>query len=92
MAPEYIGYPGLCRQMRANLCRMICLMTVSLSAFAHTPQDAIDALHISPAYDNDSTLFVIVQNNLLRSTNRGARWKQLVNGLDSPYVLSDIAI
>jgi hypothetical protein len=50
------------------------LMTVSVAAFAHTPQDAIDALHISPAYENDSTLFIIVQNNLLRSTNRGASW------------------
>lgn len=59
---------------------------------AHTPQDAIDALHMSPAYEDDSTVFVIVQNYLLRSTNRGASWKQLVSGLDSPYVLSDITL
>ena len=71
---------------------MIFLITACLRAFAHTPQDAIDALHISPAYDSDSTLFIIVQNNLLQSTNRGAGWKHLVSGLDSPHVLSDIAV
>ena len=68
------------------------LIGASLSAVAHTPQDAIDSLHISPDYEQDSTLFIIVQNNLLRSVNRGASWKQLVSGLDSPHVLSDIAV
>jgi len=68
------------------------LITASLPVLAHTPQDAIDALHTSPDFGNDSTLFIIVQNNLLRSTNRGASWKQLVSGLDSPHVLSDIEV
>ncbi len=59
---------------------------------AHTPHDAIDALDISPNYEEDRSLFIVVQNQLLRSTNRGATWKSLVAGLDSPYLLSDIAI
>ena len=92
MAPDRIGCLRFCRHAWANFWRMIYLITVSLPAFAHTPQDAIDALHISPAYDSDSTLFIVVQNSLLRSTNRGASWKQLVSGLDSPHVLSDIAV
>ena len=71
---------------------MLSLAGICVPAFAHTPQDAIDALHISPDYENDSTVFVIVQNYLIRSTNRGASFKQLVSGLDSQYVLSDISI
>lgn len=67
------------------------LLVFSSSAFAHTPHHAIDALQISPDYENDSTLFILVQNNLLRSVNRGATWKQLTNGLDSAYLLSDVA-
>jgi len=59
---------------------------------AHTPHDAIDAMDISPNYEEDLSLFIVVQNQLLRSTNRGATWKGLVTGLDSPYLLSDIAI
>lgn len=80
--------------------RYWCFVIVSLTGLAgvcspvlaHTPQDAIDVLHISPDYDNDSTVFVVVQNYLLRSTNRGASWKQLVSGLDSQHVFSDISV
>jgi photosystem II stability/assembly factor-like uncharacterized protein len=71
---------------------VLALLSICVSVSAHTPQDAIDALHISPDYANDSTVFVIVQNYLLRSTNRGASFKQLVSGLDSQYVFSDISI
>jgi len=70
----------------------VCLISASWSASAHTPQDAIDVLHISPDYGNDSTLFLVVQNYLLRSTNRGASSKQLASGLDSQHVYSDISI
>lgn len=69
-----------------------CLFFLCLTANAHTPHDAIDALHISPAYDSDSTLFVIVQNRLLRSSDSGETWLQLTKGIDSPHLLSDISI
>ncbi len=71
---------------------VLALVGLCAPALAHTPQDAIDALHMSPDYENDSTVFVIVQNYLLRSTNRGASFKQLVSGLDSQFVFSDISI
>lgn len=83
---------GIRQRLLTACCKFVCLISVSGLVSAHTPQDAIDALHISPSYEHDSTLFIIVQNSLLRSTNRGASWKQLVAGLDSPFVLSDIAI
>jgi len=72
--------------------KSVCLLALSVPALAHTPHHVIDALELSPDYQNDSTVFVLVHNYLLRSTERGSRWKQLVNGIDSPYVLTDIAI
>lgn len=73
-------------------CLLLIIVAASSPVSAHTPQDAIDALHISPDYENDATVFVIVQNYLLRSDNRGASWKQLVSGLDSQHVYSDVAV
>ncbi len=71
---------------------LVCLIGISLPAYAHTPHHVIDELELSPDYENDSTTFVLVHNYLLRSTERGASWQQLVNGIDSPYVLTDISI
>lgn len=59
---------------------------------AHTPQHVIDALEITPSYHHDQTVFIIVQNKLLKSTNGGISWKELVRGLDNTFVLSSIAI
>lgn len=64
----------------------------SAPAHAHTPHQAIDALQVSPDYANDSTLFILLQNNLRRSVDRGTSWKELVNGLDSANILSSIGI
>ena len=77
--------------MRA-IWKVVCLLSISLPVFAHSPHHVIDALELSPDYENDSTVFVLVHNYLLRSAERGASWKQLVSGIDSPYVLSDISI
>lgn len=69
------------------LLAMCVLLRVS---FAHTPQDGIDSLAVSPDYQNDHTLAVIVQNSLLLSRDRGSSWKQLIAGLDNRYVFSDV--
>ena len=84
--------PGPIRLLRVLPVLFACAFLVPRPAAAHTPQDAIDSLQISPGYESDQTVFVLVQNYLLRSQNRGASWKQLVSGLDSPYVYTDIAI
>jgi photosystem II stability/assembly factor-like uncharacterized protein len=57
---------------------------------AHTPQDGIDSMAVSPDYANDHSLAIIVQNSLLMSRDRGASFKQLIAGLDNRYVLSDV--
>lgn len=62
------------------------------AAFAHAPHDEITNLAISPTYNQDQTLFSIVRNNLLRSTNGGSSWKRIVKGLDNRRNLSSLAI
>jgi len=75
-----------------SIWKTVCLLGICLPVFAHSPHHVIDALQLSPDYEDDSTVFVLVHNYLLRSTGRGAHWQQLVNGIDTPHVLSDIAI
>jgi photosystem II stability/assembly factor-like uncharacterized protein len=60
--------------------------------WAHTPHHVVDVLELSPAYNQDSTLYIIVQNHLLKSTNGGISWKELVQGLDNKFIFSSIAI
>jgi photosystem II stability/assembly factor-like uncharacterized protein len=59
---------------------------------AHTPHDVIRALDISPAYQADQTLFVIVHDRLQKSTDGGNSWKQLSRGLDNRRSFSSIVI
>lgn len=69
------------------------LLFFDLSAVcAHTPHDVIDVLELSPTYEKDKTLFVVMSNHLRKSTNGGFSWKELVNGLDNEHRFSSIAI
>ncbi len=65
---------------------------LAVPAFAHSPHHVIDDLEISSDYANDTTLFVLVHNYLLRSTDRAGTWQPLVNGIDTPHILTDIAV
>jgi len=62
------------------------------SIFAHSPHDVISILEISPNYDQDKTLFIVILNSLLKSTDEGFSWKQIVRGLDNKFMLSSIVI
>ena len=59
---------------------------------AHSPHDVIDAIVLSPIFEKDNTLFIIISDHLRKSTNGGASWKELVNGLDHKNLLSAISI
>lgn len=61
-------------------------------SFAHSPHDVISILEISPNYDQDKTLFIVILNRLQKSTNEGFSWKQIVRGLDNKFMLSSIVI
>lgn len=60
---------------------------------AHTPHDTIDALDIGGS-DEDATEIFTVRGgwHLLRSINGGASWKELVNGLDTRYMYTSVAV
>jgi photosystem II stability/assembly factor-like uncharacterized protein len=59
---------------------------------AQTPHDPIDVLEISPTYDQDETLFIAISDHLLKSTDGGFIWKELVRGLDNKHPFSSVAI
>ncbi len=61
-------------------------------ASAHSPHDVIDAIELSPTFEKDNTLFIIISDHLRKSTNGGFSWKELVNGLDHKHLLSSLAI
>ena len=68
------------------------LLFVVSTVFAHTPHDPIDAIELSPSYCQDKTLFIIIGEHLLKSTDGGFSWKEMVNGLDNRYPFSSIAV
>lgn len=61
-------------------------------ALAHRPHDDIYQVELSPTYDRDKTLFVIVRGMLFKSTDGGQRWKRIWKGLDNIGNLSSLAI
>ena len=75
-----------------RLCALFCLLVLALPTLAHTPHHVVDDLELSPDYANDTTLFVLVHNYLLRSNDRAGSWTRLVTGIDTPFVLTDVEI
>ncbi|HEY9648560.1 MAG TPA: YCF48-related protein [Chroococcidiopsis sp.] len=61
-------------------------------AYAHRPHDVVSAVQVSSAYSEDSTVYIIVRNNLFRSSDGGNSWTRLVNGLDNGLFLSSLAV
>ena len=61
-------------------------------AHAHSPHDVIDAIEISPTYEADQTLFIVISDRIYRSSDGGYSWKELTNGLDTRSLYTDIAL
>ncbi len=53
------------------------------NAFAHRPHDVIDTIAISPTYEQDKTVFIVVRGMLMRSTDGGQHWQRITGGLDN---------
>ncbi len=62
------------------------------TVFAHNPHDVIDFVELSPTYDQDKTVIFSGRHRLFKSTDGGYSWKQLVNGFQTGYDPSPIAI
>jgi len=77
---------------------LILLCVISNKIHAHNPHDMVLGLGISPNFASDKTIFLATDGeltsdqytNILRSTDSGATWTRLPNGLDNVY--SDIGI
>jgi photosystem II stability/assembly factor-like uncharacterized protein len=59
---------------------------------AHRPHDVIEEIELSPDYEYDNTLFIIVRGNVYKSTNGGEYWTRIVTGLDNNYGVSSVSI
>ncbi|MDJ0688347.1 MAG: hypothetical protein QNJ41_07545 [Xenococcaceae cyanobacterium MO_188.B32] len=62
------------------------------AAFAHRPHDVVSEVKISPTYQQDRTLFIVVRGNLFKSTDGGNSWQRIVNGLDGGTHFSSLSI
>ena len=59
--------------------------------FSHMPHDVIELIEMSPDYDHDKTLFIMISNVLRKSTDGGLSWREVVKGLDYKCTLSSLA-
>ncbi|MEM9161908.1 MAG: YCF48-related protein [Cyanobacteria bacterium P01_F01_bin.4] len=52
-------------------------------AWAHDPHDVVQQIEISPTYDQDQTLYLLVRGNFLKSQDGGETWQRQVKGLNT---------
>lgn len=60
-------------------------------AFAHLHDDVATSV-ISPSFSEDNTIYSLVRTNVFKSTNGGASWKRLIQGLDNKPPITSLAI
>lgn len=61
-------------------------------ALAHRPHDVVTQVDLSPKYQQDQALFIIVRGNLFKSVDGGYSWQRIVNGLDNRSSLAGLSI
>ena len=80
----------------ANVLRLLAIFALFSSWFsvaqAHSPHDVIDVVEISPTFEVDQTLFIVISDRIYRSHDGGYSWKELTNGLDTRSLYTDIAL
>ena len=68
------------------------IMLLRSYAFAHSPHDDISAIEVSPNYDEDKTVFIVLGRRVLKSTDGGHSWQDLANGLDNRYIFTSMSL
>jgi photosystem II stability/assembly factor-like uncharacterized protein len=53
------------------------------AAYAHRPHDVVSQVVVSPTYNQDQTVYILVRSSLFRSQDGGETWQRLSNGLDN---------
>ena len=81
-----------CRRNARRTLLFVALLASAFPVFAHTPHHVVDDVELSPDYTNDTTLFVLVHNYVLRSNDRAGSWTPLATGIDTPFILTDIEV
>jgi photosystem II stability/assembly factor-like uncharacterized protein len=61
-------------------------------AFAHRPHDVISQVEVSPDFQTDNTVYILVRNNLYKSTDGGNNWTRQIKGLDYTGELSSLSV
>ncbi len=81
--------------MRAALAMVLVVAGLALTsapAAAHSPHDAIIHVVTSPDFASDNTVFVISENRIMRSTNGGESWQEILRGISpNPHLRFAIA-
>jgi photosystem II stability/assembly factor-like uncharacterized protein len=85
---------GLARWLLTLLVTMLATVVIGgRPAASHAPHDDIADIAISPAYRDDQTVFAIVRSRLMRSTDGGSTWSEIVRGLgDESRALARVAV
>ncbi|MGK7953935.1 MAG: WD40/YVTN/BNR-like repeat-containing protein [Crocosphaera sp.] len=79
-------------------CCLILLLSLSVlllevpKVHAHRPHDVIKQVEISPNYDDDRTIYIIVREKLLKSVDGGKSWYRVFRGLDNTFNFSSLSI
>lgn len=60
-------------------------------ALAHRPHDVVQQVRLSPNYENNQTIFLIVRYNLFKSTDNGKSWQRIVKGINGVGELNDLS-
>jgi photosystem II stability/assembly factor-like uncharacterized protein len=72
---------------------LLCILGIWVKPVpAHRPHDVVTQVEISPNYDQDQTVLIIVRGNLYRSNNGGLAWQRIVQGLETSAPLTDLEV
>lgn len=77
----------------ALLMALLAIAGVSVQpCYAHRPHDVVTQVELSPNYQQDRTVLIVVRGNLYRSSNGGGSWQRITRGLNSPSSLTDLEL
>jgi photosystem II stability/assembly factor-like uncharacterized protein len=65
---------------------LLAIATMSLVwspvALAHRPHDVVSQIEVSPDFETDKTVYIVVRHNIYKSTDGGDNWQRKIQGLD----------
>jgi photosystem II stability/assembly factor-like uncharacterized protein len=86
----------LIASLRLGLAILVASVTLIVDveiADAHSPHDDVGDIAVSPAYAEDRTVFAIVRGRLMRSTDGGTTWVEILHGVGgATQILARVAV